>query len=231
MAFILNIDTATEIASVCICQDDEMLALEVNEHPKEHASFIHIAIKNAMVHAGISLSQISAIAVTAGPGSYTGLRVGLATAKGLCYALNKPLITANTLKVMTLAAMESVNLPQPENIDLYCPMIDARRMEVYTALYDSALLEILQSSAMLLENHPFDTYVTKKRILFFGSGSSKFEPHFVHKNALFWAVSFNASHLGKLAWQAFQKNDFVNVAYAEPNYFKEFYTLAKKMKD
>ena len=142
MALILNIDTSTEKASICIASNGVSTALLENAQQKEHAGWIHPAIEELLEQTKYTLHDLEAIAVTAGPGSYTGLRVGMATAKGLCYALNIPLITENTLRAMALASRQAydgkINL---ENI-LFCPMIDARRMEVFTALFNPALEEV-----------------------------------------------------------------------------------------
>lgn len=133
MPLILHIDTATNYASICISKDDVVLGFEENAEQKNHASFLQPAIKAMFAKCNFNLSDIDAVAVTNGPGSYTGLRVGLASAKGLCFALNKALILLNTLQVMAAASIES---KKEEDIDiLFCPMIDARRMEVFTALY------------------------------------------------------------------------------------------------
>jgi len=140
LAILLHIDTATEKAGVCISQDFKVLAIETNDAQKNHASFVQPAIQALLKSTGIARSQIDAISVTAGPGSYTGLRVGMATAKGLAYALNKPLILKNTLEVMAYAAIQdSMAVGQINANMLFCPMIDAGRMEVFTGLYDASL--------------------------------------------------------------------------------------------
>jgi tRNA threonylcarbamoyladenosine biosynthesis protein TsaB len=228
VALILNIDTATEIASACLCREDTCLASLENPNQKEHASFVHMAIQELLQQTGYSLQQLDAIAVTAGPGSYTGLRVGLATAKGLCYSLNKPLVTASTLKVMAVAALQQVQEVDEET--LLCPMIDARRMEVFSVLYNRELEEVMPATSLILDEASFDRYLTNKKIIFFGSGSTKYQPLIKHTNALFAPVRHSASHLGTLAWQAFQKSEFVGIAYAEPMYLKEFYSTAAKSK-
>ena len=138
MAFILNIDTATEYAGVCISDAGNILAKEESNEQKNHAIFVQSAIKKILSELALKPVSIAAIAVTQGPGSYTGLRVGLASAKGLCYALNKPLILINTLEVMALASIEATKISGTDiSKFLFSPMIDARRQEVFTALYDS----------------------------------------------------------------------------------------------
>src|SRR5689334_17760726 len=127
MSLVLNIDTAVETASICLSEDRKILQVSINENQKDHAAWLSVAIQNMMINAGYRLNQLHAIGITIGPGSYTGLRVGLSAAKGLCYALNIPLITIGTLEMMAFAAKD-------EPADLLCPLIDARRMEVFTAL-------------------------------------------------------------------------------------------------
>ena len=149
MSYIINIDTATATAHVSIAQDGKLLQALQNESQKDHGAFVQTAIQQLLKAAALSFVDIDAIAVTAGPGSYTGLRVGLASAKGLCYALNKPLLTLNTLEVLTTAAKKFSNNQQGV---LYCPMIDARRMEVFTALYTDTLTALVPPCAMILND-------------------------------------------------------------------------------
>jgi tRNA threonylcarbamoyladenosine biosynthesis protein TsaB len=223
LPIILNIDTATELASVCLSNTDEILAQKENAIQKEHASFVHVAVKEVMERAGKHLKDLDAVAVTAGPGSYTGLRVGMATAKGLCYALGKPLITVNTLEVMTHAAVESPNTAITPDT-LFCPMIDARRMEVFTALYNSSLEAVLAPCPLILDSVFFSKWLQEQRIFFFGNGSEKFKDVVNHKNASFIEVHFSAKHLSALANKSFYNLQFANLAYAEPFYIKEFHS-------
>src|SRR6186713_64350 len=146
MALILNIDTATEQGGICLAKEGKPLALATNKEPKDHAGWLHPAIEKLMRETGHRMKDLQAVAITAGPGSYTGLRVGMAAAKGFCYALDIPLITESTLKVMAFAARE-----QSSPTGLLCPMIDARRMEVFTALYSTDLVEIMPATAMVIE--------------------------------------------------------------------------------
>ncbi|WP_207491945.1 tRNA (adenosine(37)-N6)-threonylcarbamoyltransferase complex dimerization subunit type 1 TsaB [Aridibaculum aurantiacum] len=229
MPLILNIDTATDVASVCISKDGETLSLLDSHNQKEHASFIHVAIQKIMADAGYSMNHLDAVSVTIGPGSYTGLRVGLATAKGICYALQKPLITESTLKVMAVAGTNHI-LQNDLQVEHLCPMIDARRMEVFTAVYDMELKEILQPQALVLEPHFFEEYMKKSMLMFFGNGCSKYSTEVHNANAVFEEVQHNASHLATLAEQAFKEKKFADLAYSEPAYLKEFYTPAKSSK-
>ena len=229
MALILNIDTATEHASVCLSKDSSVLALEENAEQKNHAAFIQPAIQKIFSVTNIALSSIDSIAVTNGPGSYTGLRVGLSSAKGLCYALNKPLILLNTLEVMANAA---INELKKQNADiqntLFCPMIDARRMEVFTALFDASLELIIPSTAVILDEQTFADYLLKQSIVFSGSGTEKCQKIVKHSNAIFQSMQQNASHMIHISEQTYTRKQFADLAYSEPFYLKEFFTPLKK---
>ena len=224
MPLILNIDTATEKASVCISENGDALSYRENNLQKEHASFVHTAIQSMLEETGKKLHNMHAVAVTSGPGSYTGLRVGLATAKGFCYALKIPLITINTLNVMAQAAINEHPASLPGENLLYCPMIDARRMEVYTALLNSNMEFILGPVALVLEEHCLDGWLNNNPILFFGSGSEKLKTTITHKNVRLANISHSSVHLAKLAHQHYTHELFADVAYAEPEYLKEFYS-------
>ena len=221
MNFILSIDTAVTEASVCLSNDAEILALKTNHHSHESAAWLHTAIQQLLHETTISIHQLAAVAVSAGPGSYTGLRVGMAAAKGLCYALQIPLITINTLHMMAVAALN-------EPTDLLCPMIDARRMEVFTGLYTKALDEVLPAQAVILDAHIFSTILGQSTITFFGNGSQKFQTLMHHPHAVFKNINADASHLSALARQAFQQKKFADLAYSEPFYGKEFFSPAHK---
>ena len=220
MALILNIDTAVDVASLCLAKDGKDLSVAKNESQKDHASWLHIAIKEIFEKNNLELRSVDAIAVTGGPGSYTGLRIGMATAKGICFALNKPLISLNTLLVMANAA-------KMEKADLICPMIDARRMEVYTALYTKELEIVKEPAAITLNEKSFDEYLLNNRICFFGNGSNKFQPIGKSSQAFFSDIKTDASSMISLSEKNFTEKKFVDLAYAEPIYLKEFYTPAK----
>mgnify|MGYP003286351074 FL=1 len=169
----------------------------------------------------MQLHQIDAVAISAGPGSYTGLRVGMAAAKGICYALKKPLITINTLQMMAVAGLEQMG-----EADWLCPMIDARRMEVFTAVFDKSLNEIVKTAAFILSPDSFVEELDQKRILFFGNGSNKFAALQQHPNAAFQTVAASAKHLPVLAFSKLIQNNFSDLAYTEPLYGKEFFSPA-----
>ena len=220
MALILNIDTATETASICLSLNGETLLCRLNAHQKDHAAWLHPAIENLMQETGHRLNELNAIAVTAGPGSYTGLRVGMATAKGLCYALQIPLLTENTLKVMALAANEQLKAFG----GLLCPMIDARRMDVFTAVYQKDLLIRMPPQAMTVEKGSFDTWLQQGDVAFFGSGSHKCKPLLAAPRAHFMTISYDAGSLGILSFKLYLQKEFADVAFCEPAYTKEFYS-------
>ncbi len=224
MGLILNIDTATDQASVALCSNGNLLSIRDSDNQKEHAGFLHTAIGDLVREQKIVLNQIEAFAVTSGPGSYTGLRVGMATAKGLCYALQKPLICVNTLQVMAFAANKIIvenKLPVAAG-QLLCPMIDARRMEVFMALYNMDLEEMEPTKPVVLSEE-FFKYFENKHVYFFGNGSKKLLQTNQNKWDIIDVIS-SAEHLGKLSEQLYCKQQFSDVIYSEPQYFKEFYT-------
>ena len=228
MALILNIDTATEYAGVCISDGENILAIKESRDQKNHASFVQPAIKKILSEVGIKASKLDAIAVTQGPGSYTGLRVGLSTAKGLCYALNKPLILINTLEVMAIASIQDCENQQLENTNfLFCPMVDARRMEVFTALYNNKLDNILPPCAMILDEQSFSKELINHQIIFSGSGNIKMQGLISHQNVNFSNTKHNVKHVSMLSQLRFNMNDFNDIAYSEPLYLKEFFATHK----
>ncbi len=230
MPLLLNIDTATEHASVCLSRDETVLGLIESTEQKNHASFVQPAIQKLMQDSGLTLTQLDAVAVTAGPGSYTGLRVGLATAKGICYALNKPLIMINTLEVMaqSVISQHEANHQQIDANTLVCPMIDARRMEVFTALYTARLAEIQAPHALVLNEQSFQKVLIRHSIIFSGSGHHKLKGIVTDSNTHFSTANHSAAHLAILALQSYQISKFANLAYSEPLYVKEFFNPLNK---
>jgi len=226
LPLILHIDTATEFASICLTRGASILGMKTCQDQKQHGAFVQPAIQELMQETGIALTQLAAIAVSEGPGSYTGLRVTMASAKGLCYALNLPLITINTLKIMAQAALDQEGPAHPNAI--YCPLIDARRMEVFTAIYDPKLEHILVPEARILDQESFRDLLSNQIMVFSGSGAAKLQAILDHPNAVFSTIQHNASHLAKLANQAYDQQRFANLAYAEPFYLKAFYSAPAK---
>ena len=225
MPLILNIDTAVQSASICLADGDKILATAINPSEKESAAWLHTAIDALLRQAKIPINELDAVAVSEGPGSYTGLRVSMATAKGLCYALNVPLITVPTLQMMATAA-----LPVAASAQLLCPMIDARRAEVFTALYDAELKEVMPTANLILDENTFSDWLQTNTVLFFGNGSNKAMPLLTHCHALFANVTANASHMCRLSYKKFLQEQFSELAYTEPFYAKAFHSLPAKKK-
>jgi tRNA threonylcarbamoyladenosine biosynthesis protein TsaB len=235
MALILNIDTSLEEALICIAQNEEIIVSVINGKRDDHAAWIQPAIKELMVDGGYDMQDLNAIGVSLGPGSYTGLRIGLSTAKGLCYALKVPLVTVGTLELLAFSAI--MNLSTAENSEsadkirmgkatdwLVCPMIDARRMEVFTAVYDSNLGELIKPHARILDEHSFEDLLERGQILFSGNGSIKFHQICQNSHAVFKNIPVSRVALAKLIYRNFIGNNFAALAYTEPLYGKEFFT-------
>jgi tRNA threonylcarbamoyladenosine biosynthesis protein TsaB len=225
MPIILNIDTATEVAHVSLSKDGIVLQSVFNYNQKDHAAFLQPAVLNLLKNTEIVMADIDAVAVTEGPGSYTGLRVGMASAKGICYAVNKPLVLINTLEVL---AASTGNVQ--DNQFLLCPMLDARRMEVYTAVYNNDFDIVLPSSAMVLDENSFADVLATNKVLFFGSGSSKWKTLCNHTNATFVEAAITATAFAMLSYKYFEQAAFANLAYSQPGYLKEFHDTADKKK-
>ncbi len=219
MALLLNIDSAFEQCVVALSNNEEVIAHEKSIVQKDHASFLQPAIKKICADALIKLSSIDAVTVVNGPGSYTGLRVALASAKGICYVLQKPLILLNTLDVLALALQQ--NAPSP-NI-LFSPMIDARRMEVFTALYNSELKLIKTYTSVILDN----TFLFDERklhtIMVGGNGSTKLKAVAGVENIIYGALNYNLNHIVQLALKGYKSKNFSDLAYSEPFYIKPVY--------
>jgi len=221
MSLILNIDTALETASVCLSKEGEVLQAAMNDKQNDHATWLHPAIHDLLQQMGCSLKDVRAVAVSIGPGSYTGLRVGLAAAKGFCYAIGIPLITVGTLEILAHAVQE-------EAIDLICPLIDARRMEVYAAVYEKTLVEKTPPYTCLLDENSFLQLLTAHPVLFCGNGSKKLQTILSHPNAFFSATAASPLSISRLSQKKIAKKNFANLAYTEPLYVKEFYAPARK---
>jgi len=213
MGMILNIDTAIEKASICLAKAGVSIAYAELAERNAQAAWLHQAIRDLLSKAGTDMQMLDAIAVSNGPGSYTGLRIGLATAKGLCFVLQKPLITLNTLMVMAHASANQAS-------DLICPMIDARRMEVFTAVFDKNLAIVEEPAAVVLSADSFSRLLSNHPVLFTGNGAAKFKQLVVHPNARFMEAEVNATHMAGLAETEYINGKFNNLAYAEPYYLK-----------
>lgn len=209
-------DTAVQSASLCVARNGRSLALRTNPEQQDHAAWLHVALGEMLAELGLGLADLQAVAISAGPGSYTGLRVGMSAAKGLCYALQIPLITINTLALMAATV-------DAGDAELLCPMIDARRMEVFTAVYDRRLEPVLAPTNMILDADSFRE-LRSRRMIFFGNGSGKFEAVMKGPPAAFAQVTATAADMAPLAQNKFEKGDFADLAYAEPYYGKDFHS-------
>ncbi len=217
MPYILNINVTGEIAQVGVSHNGKVLAFRNNPIQKEHASFLHVAINDILNEAGKKITDCNAIAVTSGPGSYTGIRVGLAAAKGFCYALKLPLIMISDLELIAYSAKSF--LPDPSA--KYCALIDARRMEVYAAVYDFDLNVISQPSAVILDESSFSEFTNSSKTIFAGSGSDKFEKVISdHPGVTFLKKLDTSLGLSELSYNRFVKNEFDDLVKAEPLYIK-----------
>ena len=217
MALFLLIETATKSCSVSLSSENKIIACkeEVNEQ-YSHAEKLTVFITELFKTQDFTIKDLYAVAVSKGPGSYTGLRISVSTAKGLCYALDIPLISVSTLKAMAFG------MAQKEKSDLYCPMIDARRMEVYNAFYNSTNKEIRGIQADIIEACSYQKELDKK-VLFFGDGAEKCKQMIQHPNARFIDGIFPSSKdMLEIANEKFAEKDFEDIAYFEPFYLKDF---------
>lgn len=220
MSLIVQIETATTACSVALANKGEVLAIRELNQRNVHAEVITLYIDDVLKQAGFTYADIDAVAVSCGPGSYTGLRIGISTAKGLCFALDKPLIAVETLQSMASGITGEVD----DSEVLLCPMIDARRMEVYTALFDARGQRLKATSAEIIDEQSFSETLETHKILFFGDGAEKCRTALSHNtNALFRDDFVNsARHLTAGALAKFNAQNFEDVAYFEPFYLKDF---------
>lgn len=231
MALILNLETATTVCSVSLGKDGQLLAFKEHNGDYSHSENLTLFIEDVLQQAHVKLADIDAIAVSKGPGSYTGLRIGVSTAKGLCYSLNKPLIAINTLQHLSLSVSKNPKSKILSPNSFLCPMIDARRMEVYCAIYDASNKEIKATAAEIIDENSFSDLLEKNQVLFFGDGAEKCKSILSqNKNAIFIDNIFpSATNMIALSEQAFTNKQFEDVAYFEPFYLKDF--IAGKKKD
>lgn len=222
MARILSIETSTSVCSVAVHDSGSLLSLAETTEPGAHAEQLMQLVGDVVEKASLLLSELDAIAVSEGPGSYTGLRIGVSTAKGLAFGLTRPLISINTLQALASAVAV-------EKEALIIPVLDARRMEVYREVFDSSLNSVSKLDSEILKEGAFQNFLEKGRVYFVGDALEKVKVVVQSENAQFVSgLSFSASHLGKLAWAKFQNQDFADIAYFVPNYLKEFKALQSK---
>jgi len=224
MSKLLLIESGTNVCSIAIAIDEKIAGLKESADEKAHAAQLTVFIDQLVKETGLSIMQLDAVVISKGPGSYTGLRIGVSVAKGICYAAEKPLISISSLDSMTHgASMLFKSAVEKNGIDYLCPMIDARRMEVYTALYDSHLNRASQVEALIIDDSSFKERLQTNKILFFGNGASKCKKIINHPNAFFIDdFSPSAQYMVPLAMNAFANQAFEDVAYFEPYYLKDF---------
>lgn len=219
MVRLLSLETSTQVCSVAIHQQGELVVFRELHEPRSAASQLAVMIDEVMNESGTPPSTLGGVIIAAGPGSYTGLRIGVATAKGICFALNLPLIAVNTLDLVAQQGKERIS----NNTALLCPMLDARRMEVYCKLVDYNLNEVEPTQAKIIDATSFAEYLEKNQVCFIGEGATKCREIISHANANFFDdIIPNASHLGEMGYRKWRQQDFVNTAAFEPFYLKDF---------
>ncbi|KAA5827809.1 tRNA (adenosine(37)-N6)-threonylcarbamoyltransferase complex dimerization subunit type 1 TsaB [Algibacter amylolyticus] len=224
MSLILNLETATTNCSVSLSKDGKTIVLkEDNDKSYSHAERLHVYIDAVLKEANITSNDLDAIAVSKGPGSYTGLRIGVSAAKGLCFALNKPLIAIPTLDALA----HQIKMEK----GIVVSMLDARRMEVYSAIYDSDFKQIRETQAEILDETSFKNYLEQGKVYFIGNGVEKTKTLINHPNAIFVDDKLpSANDMSALAFKKYKENNFEDVAYFEPYYLKDFVALKPKAK-
>lgn len=233
MAIILNIETSTPVCSVALAENNTILATRESSVEKSHAGNLAVFIEEILNEKKISVKDLDAIAIGKGPGSYTGLRIGVATAKGLAYGAKKPLIAVSTLETMVRFALyriEKDNLPVTCNENtILCPMVDARRMEVYMALFDATGKRIEIDKAVVIHSDTFASVPASQSIVFFGSGALKCRDLLARKNTS-WidGIYPSAAAMAVKSYQLFQKGRYEDIAYFEPYYLKDFVTTTSR---
>jgi tRNA threonylcarbamoyladenosine biosynthesis protein TsaB len=220
LALILIIDSAFEQCVVALSNNEEVIAHEESIVQKDHASFLQPAIKKVCDTAFLKLSSVDAIAVVNGPGSYTGLRVGLASAKGICYVLNKPLLLLNTLDILAFALQKKALL---KTGILFCPMIDARRMEVFTALYNSELKLLKDYNSVVLDEDFLSKEKNEAQVMVGGNGSPKLKKLTGFEKMVFGQQNYAVNDVAQCAINKYKTGNFANLAYSEPFYIKPAY--------
>ncbi len=223
MSLLLSLETSTHSFSCALHQDNKLISYRENTTIQATASLLAVAVEELFKETGLQKSQLNAVVVASGPGSYTGLRIGVATAKGICYALNIPLISVNTLSLMAHQFVNQFSGTLDLNDALLCPMLDARRMEVYCILLSEKLNIVEPTHAKVIDEQSFVDRLDKQIIYFFGEGSDKCQTIIRHTNAKFITGLWpQASQLGSLGFQKLLNTDFEDLAGFEPFYLKDF---------
>ena len=227
MPKILSIETGTAVCSVALSQGERLVALRESGDEIAHSSKLSVFINELLSQEGLCVADLDAIAVSEGPGSYTGMRIGVSTAKGLCFGAGKPLIAVGSLLSLTKLAIEKI---QPAAETLLCPMIDARRMEVYTALFNNNAEMLNSVSAQIIDENTYSELLRNGKIVFFGDGAEKCKSVINSPNAIFAEIQASARGMISVAAQKFKNSDFVDIAYFEPFYLKNFVATTSKKK-
>ena len=227
MAIILNIDTSSSICSVSLAKDGEIIQGYESSKKMDHSTSLAPFVKNCLDYLRQKGEKLEAVSVTIGPGSYTGLRIGLSLAKGISFGLEIPLITLSSLKVLTVRAIFSY--PDFNGNELIVPMMDARRMEVYTGVYNSALEVMEPETALILDESSFKNLIQTDKVLFIGDGSDKFKELYKGSNGVWLGPLLpHAKYMATLSELYFKKKQFSDVAYSVPSYLKEYQTTQSK---
>lgn len=226
MALILNIDSTTTLCSVALAHNGKLIAIREEDGNYTHAENMGMFIQQVFQEANLQMNRLDAIAVSKGPGSYTGLRIGVSLAKGLCYGLGKPLIAVETLQALAWAAIRK----SPDKDAVYLSMLDARRMEVYAAAYDSKLDVKRAVNADVVESSSYDQLSQSHKVYFYGNGADKCKEILGGSGNMFFLenIKTSASNMAELSFATFCKGKFEDVAYFEPYYLKEFVAGKKK---
>lgn len=228
MACILNIDTSTLVCSLALSADGEIIFEKTSFDGPSHAALLGVYAEEALAALKAKALTLDAVAVSSGPGSYTGLRIGVSVAKGLCFGFGIPLIGIHTLDILAATAIKQ---QPPVDGELYCAMIDARRMEVYATIYDAGLNTVRATAADIVDVDTYATYLQKGKVCFFGNGAAKCRDVIASPNAIFIDnIHPLAVNMVPLAEKAFAEGRFENVAYFEPFYLKEFQATVAKNK-
>lgn len=221
MSYLLSIDTSLGNALICLSKDGTLLQHSTNQSQKDHASWLQPAMEKLLKETGVHFSELTAIAVVAGPGSYTGLRVGMASAKGLCFALKIPLILIDSLYLLADSFLFQ------NGGSVVCPMIDARRIEVFTAVYSPGKEQLMESRALILEEDSFDEWLESDPIFFIGNGAGKYKSMLKSPNAFFPDWEPGPLDLVRITQEMYDKGLFADLSYSEPFYIKAFYHPVK----
>lgn len=231
MAIILLIETATEVCSVALANEHGIIGERTNVDGKSHAALLTVYIEELLRINGMHASQLGAVAVSEGPGSYTGLRIGVSAAKGICYGANIPLIAVPTLQAMACGFVNQNQEILKDAGTWLCPMIDARRLEVYTAMYSTSAEKLTEINASIIDESSFADILNVRKVIFFGNGSDKCQAVITHPNALFVNGYLpSAKDMHTLAMDALVQKKFKDVAYFEPYYLKDFIATVAKNK-